>query len=201
MKSYFRSLMGSNRAIVSLTAISMLLGGLALTPATAHADSFTAYTITDAQFQGGTLSGTFEIDKTTGNAANIDLVLTNGSATFTYIASSALIFDNGIVNYFEVDLVPGNNTNIAGLAWLMSAVSLSSPPTSFNLSAVSNVSGVGIMGFDGSNRDFLTGGTAVDPGPNSIPTGVPEPSTLLLLASGLMPIGFFSRRWMARHPR
>ncbi len=200
MKSYFEGFAGSNRAIVSLVAICVLLGGLTLMPSTTHADTYVAYTITDAQFQNGTLSGTFDLDVTTRTASNIDLVLTEGSSSFTYVANAATIFDNGSIYYFEVDLVPGNNSNIAGIGWLMS-VNLSAPPQMINLSTDTNVSGMGIMGFDGSNRDFLTGGTAVDPGPNSGPTGVPEPSTLLLLASGLMPIGFFSRRWMARHPK
>lgn len=195
MKSYTESLTRSNRTIVLLIAVCLLLGGLTLTPGTARADSYTAYTITDAQFQQGTLSGTFDLDRTTGNIANIDLVFSYGASTFTYIASSALLFDNGVVNYFEVDLVPGSNTNIAGLAWLMGAVSTSSPPATFNLASITNIGGVGITMPSGDNRDYLVSGAAVDPGGTS---AVPEPSSLLLLATGLMPIGFFSRRWLAK---
>jgi PEP-CTERM motif len=181
-------------------AVCMLLVGSALLPTPAHADTYVAYNVTNAQLQDGSLFGTFGLDAT-GNAANINLVLMYGS-------NAAIIFNNGVIDYLELDLVPGNNANIAAL------IADSHRTLVFMndeaLAGLSNRIGDDLF-FDRRDRADLHAfhlyvpaghldGSTVDPPPND-PSPVPEPSTLLLLASGLMPIGFLSRRWLARQPK
>jgi PEP-CTERM motif len=165
-----------------VTRISMLtlLALATIFVSAAKADTVTTYDVTGTFASGGTLSGTFTLDNLTVYSANIvadgqTLTCTGGSPCYTSTSGS-----------YDVLNIPTGSYPFVQLDWL--PFNYSAPPTTFALSTTSYCESCGTSSY----VDYLTIGSAFTPG--SGPTPTPEPSSVLLMVSGLVGLAFLATR-------
>lgn len=169
-----------------LATLGLLVGGVLLRPAFARADTITTFNVSATTGNLKHLTGTFQVDVTVGTVLS-------SSFNITYPGS---VFDN------LMDSGPYETSE-----WIITAESQDEEvlmildfTTTKTPGSLVGFTGGTITGGEGIYSDYelafalRTGGT-IKPVPE--PEGVPEPSSLALLAVGVLawlPIGFARRR-------
>jgi hypothetical protein len=199
------------KPLLSLAVLAFAL------PLAAHADTFD--TVSTFTFTGvttnfnldpGTVTGTIDIDITAGNVYGVDATFTSptqGTFGFTAAPSSgnqiADFFGDGYVAF--IDSTVGGNPGDAQTALLLPPLALTGY-TGGNICSNANqcngiVSTVYVPAFTQSTtgNEFDDGSLVfVSSRVVDIPGTVPEPSSLALLATGLIGVGGTLRKKLAR---
>ena len=158
---------------------------LALASAPAHADTFTTFSFTGSlaalsndTVPNGSVSGTLTLDSTTGmfTLANFTTIENNGAETFTFTVPIAYTgeFSNGYYAFF--DNAAETEQFTIGIPGTTFAGYTGGAVCSYTLGCGLYVSG------DNGTQDNVFAGTLTDTG--SYVT--PEPSSLVLLGTGLL---------------
>jgi hypothetical protein len=166
-----------------LTTLGLLVGGVLLRPGFARADTITTFNVAGATDNKIRLTGTFQVDVTVGKLVGINL-----DVAFR----PAVVFDNLLASFPK-----GSDWSIAALSQDGEA-NMSLEFTTTNPGSLVGFTGGTITGGESSAGEqpafgVREGGT-ITPAPE--PEGVPEPSSLALLAVGFvpwLPIGFARR--------
>jgi PEP-CTERM motif len=197
------------KPLLSLAVLAFAL------PLAAHADTVDTFTFTGVttnfNLEPGTVTGTLDIDVTAGNIYGVNATftsLTQGTFGFTAAPSAgnqqADFFGDGYVAF--IDSTVGGSPGDAQIALLLPPLG---PLTGYNGGNIcsnanpcnSIVSTVYVPAFtltstgnefDDGSLVFLSSRTV------DVPSAVPEPSSLALLATGLIGVGGTLRKKLAR---
>ncbi|MGA7157904.1 MAG: PEP-CTERM sorting domain-containing protein [Acidobacteriaceae bacterium] len=164
----------------------LIAGALLSGSLIARADTYSTYNLTSSYNYGGTIDGTLTLDTTTNLFSAADLTVAGFVPTFN---------DGTLSNV-------GLQGEIAGV-YGVNVFSLFNPSASLNLflpvSSLAGLSGSPILGLSDVTFDFGFGGIYFA-GTGSLEPAAsvtPEPTSLLLLATGLLGLAAFWRRRFA----
>ena len=180
--------MQTNRLLIML-AVNLL--GIAAAPVV-RADSVTTFTVSGNLSDGATMSGTFVYDSTT-------MLITDWSVGFTSPVSVTLnptntIAQVGVVtDWIEFASISGSWNAVLFLP--IFPTDLSSTPLPIQTYSVCSgaAPSPGCFNFSGLFQNNFAGRITFTSG-SIIPTATPEPSSLLLLGTGLLGLGPLLRR-------
>jgi PEP-CTERM motif len=203
---------------VLMRRIMLFLAVLALfLPLAAHADHLDTVSIfnftnvaTNDGASGGALTGTLDVDITAGDfyAINATYTSVDSNTTFTVPDPGGAFFTNGYVGFFNSTAGDPSQPGGAQLALLLPPLSMvgyaGGNICSFAnqcggvISTVYTYDGTGVTSnseaFNTGELDFVSSFTVDVPGPSP----VPEPSSLMLLGTGLLgAVGVVRRRFNA----
>ena len=168
-------------------AVAVLLGSCAA----ARADTIKTFNLSASLYDGGTATGTVTLDATTGQftASNIALVTSAGNASDSGAPVSTTSGSNYDSNLFAVT---GNSAYYFNLVLPVASLvnyTGGSLCTYYGAGACSNQFS-GIQNSNGSTADPITSGSLA----LSSSVVTPEPSSLMLLGTGVLAVGAMVRR-------
>ena len=187
-----------------------ITAGAACVPETANSnvvDAFGPLTYRNSTFSGISSFGFLGIGANPSSTTNIDnlgsFLLTAGTQSFvgeSFVLRVSFTAPGGVVppsTLFTANLagnVVANPVDAGGYSLIFTnpAQVFTYPEGSFTLN-VNNIAGLGVATGSSDKLVALTGSIVVNAGPGQ-QSVVPEPSTYLLLASGLAGIGIIARR-------
>ena len=149
-----------------------------------NSTSFTNGTITATNIDGGSITESVTNPPGTSNV--------NGFGRFNFVldAPNANLSNSATSISFTL-------TNTSATLWATASDVLTPNDTTHNAIAAAHIGACPVTCADGSS--FSVTGFAATSGGTVPPTEVPEPSTLLLLGSGLVGLSLFSRYQLRRH--
>jgi hypothetical protein len=161
-----------------LLGVGMLLLGAAFIALPSNASTID-WTLTNVTFNdGGTASGTFESDSTTGFVTAFDITTAAGSTLGGFVYDSATVFDNVDIS---TQLYVLTDSSYLRLAFM-------NPLTSAGVDLIDATGGISYECLACSPFRLVTGGEAL--GVNTTPL----PAALPLFATGLGVLGWLGRR-------